>query len=138
MYHDIIAKCAIIIDINIGVNDTIFSYPYIVAYKNIGHDQASFPDYRGLTYHFCRRSKWSEMPYQLKICFKWLINDEYRFAFGYINFLINNNEACFAVQTLIIILWMVNKNNVSMLNTVYFINTPCLSICLSNQFCIDR
>src|SRR5690348_15447544 len=105
----------------------------MIAYEHSGRYISILPYYGRITNRLSRPFKGTEVIYDSLVCIKWFINYKEGFSFRETGFLIDDDKACCRINALIIILWMIDEYDITRLRFMYFINSSCLAIDITNK-----
>src|ERR1700757_62220 len=122
----------------IWVDDTVFTDVYMVANKTGRVNKSAFPDRCAIAYRFRGWFERAKMLHDLTISFKRLICYQQRFSLRHGCLFIDDDKACCAVDTLVVIFWMVNKNEIAFFHIVYLINAGCIAMYVAGQICFNK
>ena len=136
LYNNIVTDNAMVHDGYIGINDTILSYTYMVADKDIGIYKTSFANDRRIAFHFFGWLKWTEVVDDLTICTERIICTKESLPFRNCCFLIDNNESGGTVYALVIIFRMINEYDIARFCFMQFIDAACITTGVADRFCM--
>ena len=130
----IVADDAVIQNGDIGVNNAIDADTGVMPDKDIWIEIGSAPDGGRIADHFGRRLERAEMPNELKVGFKRLVDDQQGLAWRHFYDFVDNDEGGGAPDTGIVIFGMIDEYEIPMFYFMDLVDAGSLAVFVADQF----
>src|SRR5690606_36639603 len=121
LYDNIVSNANVIVNCYVGHNYTSRADTHIFTYNCRRVNPSCFANSLTFTIRLIEKTEGIKVIQNFIKTAKRIITNDDSFAFWYFYFFVDENYRCSRIQCFIVVLWMINKYNITFFNSVNFI-----------------